>query len=77
MEIYDEIRKMIVKLFAIDEQEILTQAHLQDDLGGDSVAVMRLAEAIGTHYGIEIIAEDILDIENVGQLVDLVKSKIS
>jgi len=77
MEIYDEIRKMIVKLFAIDEQEILTEAHLQDDLGGDSVAVMRLAEAIGTHYGIEIIAEDILDIENVGQLVDLVKSKIS
>ena len=77
MEIYDEIRKMIVKLFAIDEQEILTEAHLQDDLGGDSVAVMRLAEAIGTHYGIEIIAEDILDIENVGQLVNLVKSKVS
>ena len=77
MEIYDEIRKMIVKLFAIDEQEILTEAHLQDDLGGDSVAVMRLAEAIGTHYGSEIIAEDILDIENVGQLVNLVKSKVS
>jgi acyl carrier protein len=77
MEVFAEIRKMIVKLFAIDEQEISTEAHLQDDLGGDSVAVMRLAEAIGTHYGIGIIAEDILDIENVGQLVDLVKSKIS
>ena len=52
MEVYDEIRKMIVKLFAIDTQEVSTGAHLQDDLGGDSVAVMRLAEAIGTHYGI-------------------------
>ena len=77
MEVYDEIRKMIVKLFAIDAQEVSTDAHLQDDLGGDSVAVMRLAEAIGTHYGIEIIAEDILDIDNVGELVGLVKSKIS
>ena len=77
MEVYNEIVKMIVKLFAIDAQEVSTDAHLQDDLGGDSVAVMRLAEAIGTHYGIEIIAEDILDIDNVGELVDLVKSKIS
>jgi acyl carrier protein len=77
MEVYDEIRKMIVKLFAIDAQEVSSDAHLQDDLGGDSVAVMRLAEAIGTDYGIEIIAEDILDIDNVGELVDLVKSKIS
>ena len=77
MEVYDEIRKMIVKLFAVDAQEVSTDAHLQDDLGGDSVAVMRLAEAIGTHYGIEIIAEDILDIDNVGELVDLVKSKTS
>jgi len=77
MEVYDEVRKMIVKLFAVDEQEIVAEAHLQDDLGGDSVAVMRLAEAIGNHYGIEIIAEDILDIENVGQLVDLVRSKRS
>jgi acyl carrier protein len=77
MEVYDEIRKMIVKLFAIDAQEVSSDAHLQDDLGGDSVAIMRLAEAIGTDYRIEIIAEDILDIDNVGELVDLVKSKIS
>jgi acyl carrier protein len=77
MEAFDEIKKMIVNLFAIDEAAVVAEAHLQDDLEGDSLAVMRLAETIGTHYGIEIIAEDLLDIDNVGELVDLVESKIS
>lgn len=77
MQVFDEIKKMIVNLFAIDEDAVVADAHLQDDLEGDSLAVMRLAEAIGTHYGIEIIAEDLLDVDNVGELVELVKSKIS
>ena len=77
MEVFEEIKKMIVNLFAIDEAAVVAEAHLQDDLEGDSLAVMRLAEAIGTHYGIEIIAEDLLDIDNLGELVDLVESKIS
>jgi acyl carrier protein len=77
MEVFDEIKKMIANLFAIDEAAVVAEAHLQDDLEGDSLAVMRLAEAIGTHYGLEIIAEDLLDIDNVGELVELVESKIS
>ncbi len=77
MQVFDEIKKMIINLFAIDEDAVVADAHLQDDLEGDSLAVMRLAEAIGTHYGIEIIAEDLLDVDNVGELVELVKSKIS
>jgi acyl carrier protein len=77
MEVFEEIKKMIVNLFAIDEAAVVAEAHLQDDLEGDSLAVMRLAETIGTHYGIEIIAEDLLDVDNLGELVDLVESKIS
>ncbi len=77
MEVFEEIKKMIVNLFAIDEAAVVTEAHLQDDLEGDSLAVMRLAETIGTHYGIAIIAEDLLDVDNLGELVDLVESNIS
>lgn len=77
METFNEIKKMIVNLFAVDEEAVVADAHLQDDLQGDSLAVMRLAEAIGTHYEIEIIAEDLLDVDNVGELVDVVESKIS
>ena len=77
MEVFEEIKKMIVNLFAIDDAAVVAEAHLQDDLEGDSLTVMRLAEAIATHYEIEIIAEDLLDVDNLGELVDLVESKIS
>ena len=49
MEVFEEIKKMVVNLFAIDEAAVVAEAHLQDDLEGDSLTVMRLAEAIGTH----------------------------
>ena len=77
MEIFTEIRNMIVNVFALDEEAVVSEAHLQDDLGGDSLAIINLAEAIAKHYGIEIQGEDLTEIENVGELVELVKSKIS
>ena len=77
MDILSEIKKMIVNAFAIDEDAVVADAHLQDDLEGDSLAIMRLAESIGTHYGIEIIAEDLLDVANVAEVVELVKLKTS
>jgi acyl carrier protein len=77
MDFFSEIKKMIVNTFAIDGDSVVADAHLQDDLGGDSLNIVRLAEAIGTHYGIEIFAEDLLNVDNVGEVAELVKSKIS
>ncbi len=77
MDLFSELKMMIVNTFAIDGDAVVADAHLQDDLGADSLAVVRLAEAIGTHYGIEILAEDLLDVANVGEIVALMKSKIS
>jgi len=76
MELFAEIKKMISDVFAIEETEVVPEAHLQDDLGADSLAVMRLAEAIGTHYGVEILTEDVLEVANVEELVELVAPKI-
>jgi acyl carrier protein len=77
MELFSEIKKMIVNIFAIEDEEVVSEAHLQDDLGGDSLAIMSLAEALGKSYGIEIQGEDLIEIDNVGELVEMVKSKIS
>ena len=49
METFNEIKKMIVNLFAVDEDTVVADAHLEDDLQGDSLAVMRLAEAQCRH----------------------------
>ncbi|NIQ37854.1 MAG: acyl carrier protein [Proteobacteria bacterium] len=77
MELETGIREIIVKEFAVDEKEVLSEAHLQFDLGGDSLGLLNLAEAIGKRYDIEIEGDDLVDLANVGELVKLVESKIS
>jgi len=77
MELFSEIKNIIVRVFALDEEEVVSEAHLEDDLGGDSLAIMNLAETISKHYGIEIQSEDIIETNNVGELVDLIKLKMS
>lgn len=77
MEILMEIKNMIVDVFALDEDVVVPDAHLQDDLGGDSLAIINLAEAIAKRYEIDIQGEDLIEVDNVGELIALVKSKIS
>jgi acyl carrier protein len=77
VELFSEIKNMIVSVFALEEESVVSEAHLEDDLGGDSLAIMNLAEAIAKRYGIEIQMEDIIEVDNVGELVELVKLKIS
>jgi acyl carrier protein len=77
MTLFDEIREMITTALALDREAVVPEAHLQDDLGGDSLGLLNLAEAIGARYGIELQGDDLVDIANVGELVKLVESKIA
>jgi acyl carrier protein len=77
MDCYPWIRAIIAKELALDEQEVVPDAHLLDDLGADSLAVLTLAEAISAHYGITLIVDDLVDMENIGELIKCVESKVS
>ena len=77
MGLFNEIKEIIVKELALDEEAVVSEAHLQDDLGADSLALLNLTEIIGKRYGIEIMGDDLVEIENVGELINLVESKIS
>jgi acyl carrier protein len=77
MDLFDEIKGIILKELALDESAVVSEAHLQDDLGADSLALLNLTEIIGKRYGIEIMGDDLVEIENVGELINLVESKIS
>lgn len=76
MELFSEIKKMIVKLLAIDDEEVTEDAHLQFDLGADSLALMNLAMAINNKYSLELLVDDFVELENVGELISLVQSKM-
>jgi acyl carrier protein len=77
MDVFSEIKELIARQCAVDDAEVVAQAHLQDNLGADSMGLMILAEAISRQYGIEILIDDLVDIENVGELVKLVEARVS
>jgi len=77
MEIFSEIKKMLVKELALDEDAVVPEAHLQDDLGADSLALLNLTELIGKRYDIGITGDDLVEINSVSELVELIESRIS
>ena len=76
MDIYSEIKTIIAKLLAIEAETITKEAHLHFDLGADSLAMENLALAISEKYGIELLGEDIVELDNVDGLVSLVESRL-
>ena len=77
MEIFSEIKKMLVKELALDDEAVVPEAHLQDDLGADSLALLNLTELIGKRYDIGITGDDLVEINSVSELVQLIESRIS
>ncbi len=77
MDLNAEIKTMIAKTLAVDVTDVVSESHLKDDLGGDSLAILNLATALSKRYSIEIVYDDMVEIESVSELVQLVKSKIS
>ena len=77
MDLNAEIKTMIAKALAVDVTDVVSEAHLKDDLGGDSLAILNLATALSKRYSTEIVYDDMVEIESVSELVQLVASKIS
>ncbi len=77
MDIFSEIKEIIVKEFAVDDEAVIAEAHLQDDLGADSLALLNLTEIIGKRYDIEITGDDLVEINSVSELVELIESRIA
>ena len=77
MEIFSVIKEMLVKELALDDEAVVPEAHLQDDLGADSLALLNLTELIGKRYDIGITGDDLVEIQNVSELVQLIESRIT
>jgi acyl carrier protein len=77
MDLFNELKEIIATELAVDESTVVPGAHLQDDLGADSLGILHMAEAIADKYKIVITADDLVDIANVGELVEMVKAKIA
>ncbi len=75
MELSTEIKELIAKLLAFDVNDVTEAVHLQDDLGVDSLGLWNLTMALNKRYEIELIYDEVIELENVGELISLVQSK--
>ena len=76
MDTYSEIKAVIAKIISIDPETITKEAHIHFDLGADSLGLENIAMALSEKYGIELLGEDTVELDNVGALVELVESRI-
>ena len=77
MTLKSEMSEMIAEACLLDADAVVDDAHLQDDLGADSLMLVELAEAISGKYSIALEADELVDVANVGELITLVEGRLS
>ena len=71
----EEMRKMIAQQLNCEESEITADTSFKDDLGADSLDLFELVMALEDEYNIEIPAEELTELNTVGDVIDYLRDK--
>lgn len=71
----ERMREIIAEQLNCDEETIGLETSFKDDLGADSLDLFELIMALEEEYGLEIPAEELTDLETVGDVIEYLKAK--
>ena len=71
----EKMREIIAEQLNCDGETIGLDTSFKDDLGADSLDLFELVMALEEEYGLEILAEELADVETVGDVIEYLKSK--
>ena len=71
----EKMREIIAEQLNCDGETIGLDTSFKDDLGADSLDLFELVLALEEEYGLEIPAEELADVETVGDVIEYLKSK--
>ena len=71
----EKMREIIAEQLNCDCETIGLDTSFKDDLGADSLDLFELVMALEEEYGLEIPAEELADVETVGDVIEYLKSK--
>lgn len=71
----EKMREIIAEQLNCDGETIDLDTSFKDDLGADSLDLFELVMALEEEYGLEIPAEELADVETVGDVIEYLKSK--
>ena len=72
---FEKLRDIIVEVLNVDESEVKMDSTFVDDLGADSLDLFELVMALEDEYNVEIPAEELTDLNTVGDVIDYLKNK--
>ncbi len=71
----EKIQQLLSEQFGFDESSITEETDFKDDLGADSLDLYELVMALEDEYSVEIPAEDLTDINTVGDIMNYLREK--
>lgn len=69
---FEKVKKIIIDELGIKPELIKIDAHIQEDLGADSLDAVELIMSVEDEFGIEISDDAAMEIRTVKQLVDYI-----
>ena len=74
---FEKLKKIIVDVLNVDENEITMDTTFIDDLGADSLDVFQIIMGLEEEFDIEIANEDAEKIVTVGDAVEQIKNALA
>ena len=74
---FEKLKKIIVEVLNIEEDEIQEDKTFIDDLGADSLDIFQIIMGIEEEFDIEIPTEEAEKISTVGDAVEQIKNALS
>ena len=71
----EKMKEIIAEQLGVEEDEITLDTSFQEDLGADSLDLFELTMALEEEYDTEIPAEELADIETVGDVIEYLREK--
>ena len=75
MTVIDQIKKIIIDELAVEESDVLEDAHLMDDLDADSMNLLVIFSEVEKIFNVSLDDKTTLGIRTVGDLLKIVGDK--
>ena len=71
----EKMKEMLAEQLICEASTITPETSFKDDLGADSLDLFELVMALEDEYNVEIPAEELTDLNTVGDVIDYLKNK--
>ncbi len=71
----EKMKEMLAEQLNCEASTITPETSFKDDLGADSLDLFELVMALEDEYNVEIPAEELTDLNTVGDVIDYLKNK--